>query len=46
MALVDDLSVALKEALKAKTSKLDAIRQVQTEIAKKNLKKAKKQLMN
>ena len=36
MALVDDLSAALKEAMKAKDKpKLDAIRQVQTEIAKK-----------
>ena len=36
MALIDDLSTALKEAMKAKDKpKLDAIRQVQTEIAKK-----------
>ena len=36
MALIDDLSAALKEAMKAKDKpKLDAIRQVQTEIAKK-----------
>ena len=40
MALVDDLSAALKEALKAKDKpKLDAIRQVQTEIAKKKSEK-------
>ena len=36
MALADDLSSALKEAMKAKDKpKLDAIRQIQTEIAKK-----------
>ena len=36
MALADDLSTALKEAMKAKDKpKLDAIRQIQTEIAKK-----------
>ena len=36
MALIDELSAALKEAMKAKDKpKLDAIRQVQTEIAKK-----------
>ena len=35
MALIDELSDALKEAMKAKDKpKLDAIRQVQTEIAK------------
>jgi uncharacterized protein YqeY len=35
MALADDLSSALKEAMKAKDKpKLDAIRQIQTEIAK------------
>ena len=40
MALVDDLSAALKEAMKAKDNpKLDAIRQVQTEIAKKKSEK-------
>ena len=40
MALVDDLSTALKEAMKAKDKpKLDAIRQVQTEIAKKKSEK-------
>ena len=40
MALADDLSVALKEAMKAKDRpKLDAIRQVQTEIAKKKSEK-------
>ncbi len=40
MALTDDLSVALKEAMKAKDRpKLDAIRQVQTEIAKKKSEK-------
>ena len=40
MALVDDLSAALKEAMKAKDKpKLDAIRQVQTEIAKKKSEK-------
>ena len=40
MALVDDLSASLKEAMKAKDKpKLDAIRQVQTEIAKKKSEK-------
>ena len=40
MALVDYLSAALKEAMKAKDKpKLDAIRQVQTEIAKKKSEK-------
>ena len=40
MALADDLSVALKEAMKAKDKpKLDAIRQIQTEIAKKKSEK-------
>ena len=40
MALADDLSTALKEAMKAKDKpKLDAIRQVQTEIAKKKSEK-------
>ena len=40
MALVDDLSAALKEAMKAKDKpKLDEIRQVQTEIAKKKSEK-------
>ena len=40
MALVDDLSAALKEAMKAKDKpKLDAIRQVQIEIAKKKSEK-------
>ena len=40
MALVDDLSTSLKEAMKAKDKpKLDAIRQVQTEIAKKKSEK-------
>ena len=40
MALVDELSAALKEAMKAKDKpKLDAIRQVQTEIAKKKSEK-------
>ena len=40
MALIDELSAALKEAMKAKdTPKLDAIRQVQTEIAKKKSEK-------
>ena len=40
MALVDDLSAALKEAMKAKDKpKLDAISQVQTEIAKKKSEK-------
>ena len=47
MALIDDLSAALKEAMKAKDKpKLDAIRQVQTEIAKKKSEKARKLLMN
>jgi len=36
MAVIDDLSNALKEAMKSKDkTKLDAIRQVQTEVAKK-----------
>ena len=36
MALIDELSTSLKEAMKAKDKpKLDAIRQVQTEVAKK-----------
>ncbi len=40
MALADDLSTALKEAMKAKDKpKLDAIRQIQTEIAKKKAEK-------
>ena len=40
MALADDLSAALKEAMKAKDKpKLDAIRQIQTEIAKKKSEK-------
>ena len=40
MALADDLSIALKEAMKAKDKpKLDAIRQIQTEIAKKKSEK-------
>ena len=40
MALFDELSAALKEAMKAKDKpKLDAIRQVQTEIAKKKSEK-------
>ena len=40
MALIDELSAALKEAMKAKDKpKLDAIRQVQTEIAKKKSEK-------
>tara|TARA_B100001057_G_scaffold253645_1_gene253883 strand:+ start:12164 stop:12610 length:447 start_codon:yes stop_codon:yes gene_type:complete len=40
MAISDDLSTALKEAMKAKDKpKLDAIRQVQTEIAKKKSEK-------
>ena len=40
MALIDDLSSSLKEAMKAKDKpKLDAIRQVQTEIAKKKSEK-------
>ena len=40
MALIDDLSTALKEAMKAKDKpKLDAIRQVQTEVAKKKSEK-------
>ena len=40
MALADDLSAALKEAMKAKDKpKLDAIRQIQTEIAKKKAEK-------
>ena len=40
MALIDDLSTSLKEAMKAKDKpRLDAIRQVQTEIAKKKSEK-------
>ena len=40
MALADDLSTAFKEAMKAKDKpKLDAIRQIQTEIAKKKSEK-------
>ena len=40
MAISDDLSTALKEAMKAKDKpKLDAIRQVQTEVAKKKAEK-------
>ena len=40
MALADDLSTALKEAMTAKDKpKLDAIRQIQTEIAKKKSEK-------
>ncbi len=40
MTLIDELSAALKEAMKAKDKpKLDAIRQVQTEIAKKKSEK-------
>ena len=40
MSIADDLSTALKEAMKAKDKpKLDAIRQIQTEIAKKKSEK-------
>ena len=40
MAVADDLSSALKDAMKAKDKpKLDAIRQIQTEIAKKKAEK-------
>jgi uncharacterized protein YqeY len=40
MALIDDLSTALKDAMKSKDKpKLDAIRQVQTEVAKKKAEK-------
>ena len=40
MTISDDLSVALKEAMKAKDKpKLDAIRQIQTEVAKKKAEK-------
>ena len=40
MALADDLSSALKDAMKSKDKpKLDAIRQIQTEIAKKKAEK-------
>ena len=47
MALVDDLSAALKEAMKAKDKpKLDAIRQVQTEIAKKKSEKGEAKSYN
>ena len=47
MALADNLSTALKEAMKAKDKpKLDAIRQIQTEIAKKKSEKVKKLMMS
>ena len=47
MVLADDLSAALKEAMKAKDKpKLDAIRQIQTEIAKKKAKKVKRLMMS
>ena len=40
MAIIDDLSTALKEAMKSKEkTKLDAIRQIQTEVAKKKAEK-------
>ena len=40
MALIDELSTSLKEAMKAKDKpKLEAIRQVQTEVAKKKAEK-------
>ena len=40
MAISDDLSTSLKEAMKAKDKpKLDAIRQIQTEVAKKKAEK-------
>ena len=40
MSVTDDLSTALKEAMKAKDkTKLNAIRQIQTEIAKKKAEK-------
>ena len=40
MAVTDDLSTSLKEAMKAKDkTKLNAIRQIQTEIAKKKAEK-------
>ena len=40
MAIIDDLSTALKETMKSKEkTKLDAIRQVQTEVAKKKAEK-------
>tara|TARA_B100000900_G_scaffold180857_1_gene153392 strand:- start:720 stop:1166 length:447 start_codon:yes stop_codon:yes gene_type:complete len=40
MTISDDLSTALKEAMKAKDkTKLDAIRQIQTEVAKKKAEK-------
>jgi uncharacterized protein YqeY len=40
MAIIDELSAALKEAMKSKEkTKLDAIRQVQTEVAKKKAEK-------
>ena len=40
MAITDDLSAALKEAMKAKDKpKLDTIRQIQTEVAKKKAEK-------
>ena len=40
MAIIDDLSAALKEAMKSKEkTKLDAIRQIQTEVAKKKAEK-------
>jgi uncharacterized membrane protein (DUF106 family) len=43
MAVTDDLSASLKEAMKAKDkTKLNAIRQIQTEIAKKKAEKVKR----
>ena len=43
MTISDDLSAALKEAMKAKDKpKLDAIRQVQTEVAKKKAEKERR----
>jgi len=40
MSVTDDLSTSLKEAMKAKDkTKLNAIRQIQTEIAKKKAEK-------
>ena len=47
MAISDDLSTALKEAMKAKDKpKLDAIRQIQTEVAKKKAEKGEEERMN
>ena len=47
MAVTDDLSTSLKEAMKAKDkTKLNAIRQIQTEIAKKKAEKGEEATNN